>query len=226
MAPVSMEWHDVLFCHWAVPPSTVRGLVPDPLAVDVVDGSAWVGLISFRMVDLRHARSPLSLSFPQLNARTYVRLGDRRGTYFFSLDAPERLVVWLGRREGLPYFEAETRLRTDGDRRTFGCRRTGSGAAPASYVVDYEPEEDPAPPEEGSLRERLAGVWRYFCRRDGRVLVGEVDREPFSLAPASVDVDLNRAFPTDLEDPASPDHCWVGSPVRVEGGSTRPAESE
>src|SRR5262245_50879401 len=81
-------WHDLAFLHWRLEPSQLRPLVPEPLAIDTFDGSAWVAVTPFWMsgVTLRGLPALPGLStFPELNVRTYVQLGGRPGVWFFSL---------------------------------------------------------------------------------------------------------------------------------------------
>jgi uncharacterized protein YqjF (DUF2071 family) len=50
---------------------------------------------------------PKLFDFPEANVRTYVRYGEQRGVWFFSLDAAHRLGVWVARRFWkLPYYYA------------------------------------------------------------------------------------------------------------------------
>ena len=42
-------WHDVLFAHWPIAESALRPFVPSALEIQEFDGTAWVGLLPFRM---------------------------------------------------------------------------------------------------------------------------------------------------------------------------------
>lgn len=220
--PVSMTWQDVLFCHWSVAPEVVEPLVPAPLTVDTVDGRAWVAAVAFRMVDLRWQDSPFARSFPELNVRTYVTHEGTPGTYFFGIDAPDRLAVTLARLEGLPYYLAETRLREREAELWFGSRRTHDGARPARFLATYAPEADPGPADPGSIGDELVGRTRFFCVRDGDLRTGEVHRDRFDLAPATVSVESNEALPGSIDLAArSPDRCWYAAPDGMEVRSGR-----
>ncbi|WP_134767390.1 DUF2071 domain-containing protein [Nocardioides sp. 1609] len=90
-------WRDVVFVHWRVDPDAVAGLLPRGVRPDVHDGSAWVGLVPFRMVDagLGH-RGPVPRlgTFLETNVRTYsVDAAGRRGVVFLSLDCDRAAVV-------------------------------------------------------------------------------------------------------------------------------------
>ncbi|MEX0886065.1 MAG: DUF2071 domain-containing protein [Phycisphaeraceae bacterium] len=106
-----MRWHRLLFMHWAIDPAALRPLVPAPLELDTLAGRAYLGVIPFTMSDVRPRLTPRlgRLSrFPELNVRTYVRVGDKPGVYFFSLDIPRRLPVHVARGVyRLAYYLAE-----------------------------------------------------------------------------------------------------------------------
>src|SRR5437867_5100192 len=106
----TMRWHDLLFLHWPVRPEIIRPLIPNGLELDTFDGAAWIGVVPFRMTGVRLRWLPplpgIS-AFPELNVRTYVRVRDRPGVYFFSLDAGSRTAVAMARAWfHLPYFHA------------------------------------------------------------------------------------------------------------------------
>src|ERR1700685_3030536 len=107
---MQQTWHDLLFAHWPVPAATLKSVIPEPLALDTIDGYGWVGEVPFRMSGIRaHGMPPLpGLSrFPELNVRTYVSYRGKPGVYFFSLDAANLPAVWAARRfYHLPYFYA------------------------------------------------------------------------------------------------------------------------
>ena len=77
-------------------------------------GSVW----SFQMsnVSLRGIPAlPWVSEFTELNVRTYVRMADRPGVYFFSLDASNRLAVkTAGTMLNLPYFSASMKVDSPG----------------------------------------------------------------------------------------------------------------
>jgi len=99
---MGQTWEDLLFAHWRVPLEAVRAHVPADLEVEQHDGSAWIGVVPFRVTGLR-LRGTLPLpgvsSFLELNVRTYVRAADGKpGVWFFSLDASSRIAVEVARR--------------------------------------------------------------------------------------------------------------------------------
>ncbi|MDX2378669.1 MAG: DUF2071 domain-containing protein [Acidimicrobiia bacterium] len=99
--PVMVQrWTDVVFLHWRFDPGVVQALLPGGVTVDTHDGSAWVGLVPFQMEGLGVpglAPLPHVGRFPEVNVRTYVRAGRRRGVWFFSLDVDRLLPAVVAR---------------------------------------------------------------------------------------------------------------------------------
>lgn len=50
---MAMQWHDLLFAHWSLQPEVLRPLIPPMLELDTFDGSAWLGIVPFRMAGVR-----------------------------------------------------------------------------------------------------------------------------------------------------------------------------
>jgi uncharacterized protein YqjF (DUF2071 family) len=98
---MTQTWRDLLFAHWPVDSRLLRSKIPAAFPLDLFDGVAWVGVVPFRMTNVapRGVPSLPGISeFPELNVRTYVRVGDKPGVYFFSLDAANSLAVRAARR--------------------------------------------------------------------------------------------------------------------------------
>jgi len=186
----------VLFAHWSFPPEVVAARLPPGLMLDTHDGRAWVSAVALRMHDV-HLRGlpglPGSRSFPELNLRTYVTVGETHGVYFFSLDATSRLVVALARRWfALPYLRAEMLHRVDEAGVRFESERTDTRAAPAQFSARYAPSGPVALATRGSLDHWLTERYALFAvRPDGRVLRGDVQHPPWPLQPVVADLSRN-----------------------------------
>jgi uncharacterized protein YqjF (DUF2071 family) len=140
-------WHDLLFAHWPVDADQLLGYIPPGLELDTFDGTAWLGVVPFRMSGVRPRNLPavpwLS-AFPELNLRTYVKrrppAPPQPGVVFYSLDAANPLAVSIARRfYHLPYYRASMQLVDDGNTIRYRSQRTHSGASPAAFVADYAP---------------------------------------------------------------------------------------
>jgi uncharacterized protein YqjF (DUF2071 family) len=128
---MGQTWQNLLFAHWRVSYDVLRPHVPERLELEEHDGSAWIGLTPFRVTGLRlRGMPPLPFvsSFYELNCRTYVRVGDRPGIWFFSLDASSAAgaaaVAAARRSYRLPYRHAQ--IRRDGD--SFRADTDGAGS--------------------------------------------------------------------------------------------------
>ena len=190
---LGMSWRDLLFMHWPVRADSLRPLLPSALSLDTFDGSAWLGVVPFRMTGVRPrfvpALPPLS-DFPELNLRTYVTAGGKPGIWFFSLDAHNPVAVRLARATfHLPYFDAEMSCHTPNDEVKYRSLRTHKGAPPAEFEASYGPtgESFESGPEtmEKFLTERYS---LYSADRRGVVSRGEVHHRMWPLQPAEAEV--------------------------------------
>lgn len=187
-----MTWHDLLFLHRPVAPASLRPLLPAALELDTFDGRAWLGIVPFRMTDVRPTFLPsrLALAFPEINVRTYVRSGDRGGVWFFSLDAASRLAVRAARRWfGLPYFDAGMSARREDGEIRYRSVRTHRGAPPAAFHATYRPTGPVDRAAPGSLAHFLTERYRLYARDGrGRLRHGDIHHAPWPLQPAEAEV--------------------------------------
>jgi uncharacterized protein YqjF (DUF2071 family) len=140
-----MTWRDVFFAHWPVDPETVAATLPPGLSVDTdEEGRAWLSVVGFVMDDIAPRFSPVGLSFPELNLRTYVERDGAPGIYFYNLDADDRLGVPVARSLfQLPYYRAEIDVEERGGAIEFRSERTHSGVPPARFDATITPRGDP-----------------------------------------------------------------------------------
>lgn len=216
-----MRWEDLLFLHWAVAPERVRRHLPAGLELDTFDGSAWLGVVPFTMASTRFRwlpPVPTASRFPECNLRTYVRCGERKGVWFFSLDAHSRLAVEGARLGfGLPYFVADMASQRDGDRVCYRSRRTDRRAPPAVFEGSWRPRGPWREAADGSLEQFLVERYSLFATRRGRLVRGDVAHAPWRLAAADVDLrtcDMARLLGMDLN--GSPDSVLATQAVDVE----------
>lgn len=191
---LSMGWHDLLFMHWPVPEGWLRPLIPPALSLDTFDGSAWLGVVPFRMTGVRPrllpAVPPLS-NFPELNLRTYVTAGGKPGIWFFSLDAHNRAAVRLARATfHLPYFDAEMSCEVSGDEVRYRSVRTHRGARRAEFAARYRPSGDPFESRAGTLESFLTERYCLYAM-DGRgdVRRGDIHHRLWPLRVAEAEVE-------------------------------------
>jgi uncharacterized protein YqjF (DUF2071 family) len=190
---MGQTWQHLLFAHWRVPHDVLRPHVPDRLELEEHDGSAWVGLTPFRISGLRVRGAPplpLLSSFDELNCRTYVRVGDRPGIWFFSLDASSRAAVVAAQRVyRLPYRHARIEARGD----SFRAETDGRG----SFRASYHGVGAPAPAGPGTLEHFL--VERYCLYGDEGHIRADIHHSPWPLQSAEAEVEHHGIAPVELD---------------------------
>jgi uncharacterized protein YqjF (DUF2071 family) len=193
---MSQRWDDLLFMHWPLAPDALRTLVPAELELDVHDAAVWVTITPFYLGSLRPRGIPLLpfvSEFAELNVRTYVRVDDKPGVYFFSLDAGSTLAV-IGARTTfhLPYFRAAMTVRRDADGSIqYESRRVQAGE-PARFSATYSPTGAAARSAPGSLDHWLTERYcLYTLDAERTVYRVEINHAPWSLQPARVEIRHN-----------------------------------
>jgi uncharacterized protein YqjF (DUF2071 family) len=195
-------WERLLFLHWRVPPAQVQRTLPPGLAVDVFDGSAWVGVVPFLMRRVRPAGLPALpgwSDFLELNVRTYVHdRSGRPGVWFYSLDCNRRLAVWGARTFfHLPYEHATMAAAVERDGWTdYAATRRGTED---QSRFRYRKSGDARETAPGSLEFFLVERYALYAHapRSGRLLRGRVAHRSYRVHPVEVpcesDVALRQA---------------------------------
>lgn len=199
----SMTWRRGLFVHWPFDPDRVRPHVPEPLELDVHDGTAWISVLPFVLAHagLRFSPGIARLTFPEVNVRTYVRHRGRPGLYFFAVDVAHPLVARLVRTTTrLPCHEADASVRTSDDEVTFRSVRTGpeTDEGPGGHLhATYQPTGERFRAEPGSLDHWLVERRRMYDPGGQGVLYAEVAHEPWPLQPARATIHEETLFDAD-----------------------------
>jgi hypothetical protein len=159
--------------------------VPPPLELDVREGTAWVGIVAFRIEALRYRRFPFSLGFLETNVRTYITFGGEPAICFFSLDAASSLAV-AGAHAfyGLPYHRARMWARSEGSVMEYGHDRI---RREARFRVRVHVGASLGPGMPGTLEHFLVERYRFHVVRRGRVWTTEVRHRPYPLRAAAIE---------------------------------------
>ncbi len=186
------RWHQLLFAHWPVPSAPLRARLPAGLELDTFEGEAWLGLVPFRMSAVRLRGTPAlpGLSaFPELNLRTYVRRGEHRGVWFFSLDAASSLAVRVARAWfHLPYFHARMDCGEDVDGVRYHSVRTHRAAPAAELLARYAPLAPVEFARPGTLEHFLTERYCLFAASPrGALLRGDIHHRPWPLQRAEAE---------------------------------------
>ncbi|UUU27873.1 YqjF family protein [Streptomyces sp. DSM 40750] len=180
------RWLTQAFVHWPFPPERVQALLPEGLAVDEYDGTAWVSLTPFLMADVRVPGLPAAVpglpTFAETNLRTYVRAPDGRdGLWFLSIEVACPLMLGA-RAVGAPYNLGRLRVSRHGDTVSYAGARW---SATPSYRLVVRPGE-PITPRDRDVW--LTSRWRAYTRRLRAIWETPVEHEPWPLHVATVDV--------------------------------------
>jgi uncharacterized protein len=197
---LSMEWHDLCFMHWAVPPESLRNLIPADLELDLYQGKAWIGLVPFHMAAVCPRATPrwkwLS-DFPEMNVRTYVKDKRSSGVWFFSLDATQPLAVWAARTFfSLPYRHASIDCYWDHSNQepwhyySSRVEEAGQGSPDERpcFAGRYRPTEAALLSQPGTLEYFLSERYWLFAQRGSKTLKARIHHVPWPLQKAEVEI--------------------------------------
>lgn len=227
-------WSDLLFLHWRVPVDLLRPLLPRELTIDTFDGSAWLGIVPFRMSGVRPWWSPPVWgvsSFPETNVRTYVHYqGADPGVWFFSLDAANLLAVQLARWGwGLNYQWAKMQVRQQDSRIEYRSRRIFGGAAFRATVEIGEPFPQGLPYDQsrvakpGTLEHFLIERYLLYAVRRKLIYRGQVHHRPYPLHDAQIgELDEQLLGTHGIDQVSPPCHVMFSPQVNVEVFGLRP----
>lgn len=193
---MAMSWQDLVFMHWPLPSEQLRPLIPPALEIDTFEGTAWIGVVPFRMTGV-HPRFfpvlPWLSAFPELNVRTYVTTQGKPGVWFFSLDAANPIAVRAARWTFcLPYFDAHMAIAPWQGGYRYRSRRMHRGASPAAFAGWYRPTGPVSHAPAGTLEHWLTERYGlYAADRKGRVWRGDIHHDRWPLQPAEAEIEVN-----------------------------------
>ncbi len=192
---MTQTWHDLLFAHWPVEASQLRAKLPEEFTLDLYDGSAWLGIVPFHMTNVAPRGVPALpwvSEFPELNVRTYVRVADDPGIFFFSLDAGSTLAVHTARTMlNLPYFTASMSVVSEAGNVQYDSRRDGLHGD-AEFSARYGPTAPPSAARVGSLEYFLTERYcMYNLNHHGEPYRLDIHHPPWSLRAAHAEFRVN-----------------------------------
>jgi uncharacterized protein len=171
---LTQSWLDATMLHWPVDPALVSPLLPAGTRPDVHQGSAYVGVVAFRMHRigwLGLPGMPYLGTFPETNVRLYsVDEQGRRGVVFLSLDASRVLPVVTARVAfRLPYRWARMSVVRDGDVVEYCGRRREPGQVAAASRIAVRIGDRIAEPTE--FEHFVTARWRLHFSLLGRTVL-------------------------------------------------------
>jgi uncharacterized protein YqjF (DUF2071 family) len=191
-----MRWDDLLFAHWPIDAELIRPLIPEGLEIETYDGKAWIGIVPFAMCYVRPRFIPafsFYSDFLELNVRTYVTRGGKRGVWFFSLDAASKLAVRVARAAFcLPYFDADMSLTKDRATVIYSSKRTHKNAPHATLEMSYRPTSEVFNSREGTFEHWATERYcLYSANSKGTIFRGEIHHQKWSLQEVEVEFTTN-----------------------------------
>lgn len=188
---MTQTWHDLVFAHWPLPAAVMAPRIPAGIELDLFDGQAWLGIVPFRMSNVALRGLPALPMFPELNLRTYVRVGDKPGVLFFSLDATNLLAVATARTLfRLPYHWASMAMATPDGTIRYHSRRSRRDTR-ARFVATYGPIGDVFTARPGTLEYFLTERYCLYTTRGGSPLIVEIHHPPWPLQVARANLEVN-----------------------------------
>jgi len=190
---MTQTWHDLLFAHWPLSPQALRPLVPAQLALDAYEGQCWLAVTPFHMSNV-HPRGLPALpgfsSLPELNVRTYVKLENKPGVYFFSLDAGSLGAVFAARSfYRLPYYYA--RMKVDVTLEGIGYHSLRRVPANAEFRARFRPVAPVQLRARGSLEHWLSERYCLYTTTGRSVFRAEIHHLPWPLQDAEAEIEVN-----------------------------------
>jgi len=169
----------------------LRPLIPEGLELQEFDGSAWLGVVPFRMSGVMRRPFPdlpWISAFPELNVRTYVQRDGKPGVWFLSLDATNPLAVWAARRFfHLPYHRASMELADESEGINYRSERAG-----ARFWGSYRPVSEVSPARPGTLEHWLTERYCLYARDPaGSLWRNDVHHAPWPLQKAEALIRVN-----------------------------------
>ena len=180
---LTARWSNLILLTHEVDPSLVAPWRPDGVEPDLVGGSAQVSLIAFDFVDtrVRGRRIPGFVDFPEINFRTYVRQGDRRGVVAIRELVPSPLAAAIGRLRFNEPFRAtpiESRTASMGDELLVEHRWRWKDQ---HYFLRMTADQSSATATEGQARDLFGRRWAYGRSRRGEPIVLRVEHPDWAL---------------------------------------------
>jgi len=181
---LTARWSDVVLLTFEAPEDLIRRSIPPGVEPDRWSGATHVSLVALQMFDVRVMgwRIPGYTAHPQVNFRTYVRVGGERGVWFIRQLVPSRVIAAVGRlRYDEPFWPTAIRRRvveTQTERRVeyavgpeaFGWHVSVTGSRAAQLPPPGSPEH--------WVTERVLAC---RARPDGRLGVFRVAHPPWAV---------------------------------------------
>lgn len=185
---------------YSVPPELLLHRLPPGLELDERDGKHFVSLVAFHFLNTRvfGVSWPGYRNFPELNLRTYVRRGNRRGVLFLREIVRQRLICWVATAlYNEPYAPAPLEHRVEAQRGDLSVAGFVSwGGRDHSWRLHAE-NRPWLPPESSVEHFFKEHQWGYGVDRKGRCLEYGVAHPMWRVYPVThyhLDFDFGQVY--------------------------------
>jgi uncharacterized protein len=203
LAALGVAFTDVAFLHWPYPANEIEPLLPPDVTPDTFAGTAYVGLVAFRMRCYGE--------FLEFNVRTYsVDNRGRRGVVFLTMEADRLPWVLAARGARLPY--RWSRMSLARDRHEIDYRSTRRWPGPSGAGTRFRLRVG-APTQGSPLEHFLTARWRLHHRVNAATVTAQLVHDAWPLHAAELlDLDDDLVAATGLATPTEPPTSVLYSP--------------
>lgn len=177
---IAQYWHHVMFLNYKVDQKWLLERIPKGLELDLYNGQAYLSVIPFRMEGVRFRWTPVLpwSSMWEINLRTYVKVGNKPGIFFLTLDTDHLLGEWIAQN----FFQLPYRFKS-----------LRANVLDQNYIFDsgeafyMESKTTTVPLVVGPYHEWLAERYFVYSNRGAEIWRGEVLHEPWTLKYAKLE---------------------------------------
>jgi len=181
---MTARWSNPILLTYRAPRDLLRQVVHDDLELDEWSGGTHVSLVAFDFQDtrIRGRRIPGYVNFTQLNLRTYVRQGERRGVAYIREHVSSKVIAMLARlRFNEPYRTLAITSRTTGAGDALSIEHRWHHNDTDQYLRVTATQASALPPDDSSLDSFTQHRWGFGVSRAGRVIPYRVEHPDWTF---------------------------------------------
>lgn len=194
MEILQMKWENVLFANYPIDPQIIQNSLPKNITVDTYNNQAFLSIVPFQMSEISLKHIPYTLSFNELNLRTYVQLPDgTKGVYFYTLESDDKIGTKLAQNLfNLPYKYAEMSVKKYDNKVHFKSARNNNTA---KFNATYKPKyTNFTPPKPNTLQDFLTERYQFITESKNNLYKGTISHKKWKLSEASITIQKNTLF--------------------------------
>lgn len=217
------EWRFLTFMHWEVSPEVISKHIPKGIELDFFEGRTYIGLIPFLMKNV-HPRLFFPISgisnFPEFNIRTYVKVKNKPGVFFLTLDAQSYITcLYAPYAYGLPYNYTKGMIISEDKKYIWNSNRKIEGYELTGYS---KMKSGPMVSGRGSLEEFLFERYCLYSLHDNKICIGYTKHNPWNIYKADVHIEnnnLTKSFKLGIKNVLKPEIAHMSDGVYVNAWS-------